>query len=88
MNGELEAAAADMCCASCGKAEVDDVKLKKCACNLLKYCSVECQRNHRPQHKKTCKQRRLKYVKIGCSVSPMATIMESVRFAACRCQLV
>ncbi len=58
MSGELEAAADDVaCCASCGKAEVDDVKLKKCACNLVKYCSVGCQKNHRPQHKKTCKKR-------------------------------
>ena len=45
------------CCASCGKAEVDDVKLKKCSCLLVKYCSVECQKNHRPQHKKACKKR-------------------------------
>ncbi len=55
-----EEAADDMmmcCCASCGKAEVDDVKLKKCACDLVKYCSVECQKNHRPQHKKACKKR-------------------------------
>ncbi len=46
-----------MCCASCGKAEVDDVKLKNCGCNLVKYCSVDCQRNHRSQHKKACKRR-------------------------------
>jgi tetratricopeptide (TPR) repeat protein len=47
-----------MCCACCGKAEVDDVKLKICtACRLVKYCSVECQKNHRPQHKKACKKR-------------------------------
>jgi len=46
------------CCASCGKAEVDDVKLKICtACRLVKYCSVDCQKNHRPQHKKACKKR-------------------------------
>ena len=45
------------CCASCGKAEVDDVELKKCSCNLVKYCSVDCQKNHRPQHKKACKKR-------------------------------
>src|SRR5210317_1376516 len=44
-------------CASCGKVAVDDVKLKKCACNLVKYCSVGCQKNHRPQHKKACKKR-------------------------------
>jgi tetratricopeptide (TPR) repeat protein len=55
---EAEVAADDMaCCASCGKAQVDDVKLRKCACNLVKYCSVDCQKNHRPQHKKACKKR-------------------------------
>jgi hypothetical protein len=50
---------ADMvCCASCGKAEVDNIKLKICtACKLVKYCSVECQKNHRPMHKKACKKR-------------------------------
>ncbi len=55
-----EAADSDMMvfCASCGKAEVDDVKLKMCtACKLVKYCSVECQKNHRPQHKKACRKR-------------------------------
>src|SRR5210317_816019 len=44
-------------CACCGKAAVDEVKLKKCACGLVKYCSVDCQKNHRPQHKKACKKR-------------------------------
>ena len=47
-------------CASCGvKEDVDDVKLKKCTgCDgLVKYCSVGCQKNHRPQHKKACKKR-------------------------------
>ncbi len=54
MNADLET---DEVCASCGKAEVDEIKLKKCACKLVKYCSVECQKNHRPQHKKACKKR-------------------------------
>src|SRR6056300_1814789 len=49
---------ADEVCASCGKAEVDDIKLKICtACHLVKYCSVTCQKNHRKQHKKMCKKR-------------------------------
>ena len=50
-------AAADEVCASCGVAAIDDVKLKKCACDLVKYCSVGCQKNHRAQHKKMCKKR-------------------------------
>lgn len=50
--------AADSCCASCGIAECDSTKLKKCtACYLVRYCSVKCQREHRPQHKKACKKR-------------------------------
>lgn len=45
-------------CASCGTAEVDDIKLKTCtACKSVRYCSVTCQRNHRPKHKKACKKR-------------------------------
>jgi tetratricopeptide (TPR) repeat protein len=47
-----------MCCASCGTAGGDDIKLKKCtACHLVRYCSVKCQRGHWPQHKKACKKR-------------------------------
>ena len=42
-------------CAACGK---DDDGLKKCgACELVRYCSIDCQRAHRPQHKKACKRR-------------------------------
>eukprot|EP00986_Skeletonema_menzelii_P016803 scaffold15944_cov108-Skeletonema_menzelii.AAC.1 len=45
-------------CASCGIAGGDDIKLKKCtACHLVKYCSVKCQKDHRPQHKRACKKR-------------------------------
>ena len=56
---EAEAAVTTMmCCASCGKAAADDITLKFCtACKLVKYCSVECQKNHREQHKKACKKR-------------------------------
>ena len=45
-------------CASCGIADIDDVKLKDCdGCDLIRYCSDECQRDHRSQHKKECKKR-------------------------------
>ncbi|EJK53529.1 hypothetical protein THAOC_27020 [Thalassiosira oceanica] len=44
-------------CANCGKEASDSVKLKKCtACRLVAYCCVDCQRAHRKQHKKACKQ--------------------------------
>eukprot|EP00984_Skeletonema_dohrnii_P019133 scaffold9083_cov74-Skeletonema_dohrnii-CCMP3373.AAC.1 len=60
MSRNLEEQAADtmMCCASCGTAQVDDVKLKTCtACKSARYCSIACQREHRSQHKRACKKR-------------------------------
>ncbi len=59
MGSTEEAAAADMCCASCGQAEINDVPLKKCdgGCDLVKYCTGVCQENHREQHEKACKER-------------------------------
>eukprot|EP00985_Skeletonema_marinoi_P030451 scaffold32142_cov80-Skeletonema_marinoi.AAC.1 len=57
MSSDLEAAAM-MCCASCGVAEVDEIKLRTCtACKSVRYCGVKCQRDHRPKHTKTCKKR-------------------------------
>eukprot|EP00985_Skeletonema_marinoi_P015989 scaffold8452_cov79-Skeletonema_marinoi.AAC.1 len=56
----LEAKVADVveCCASCGIAEVDDIKLKNCdACDLVRYCSDKCQEDHRQQHEAMCKER-------------------------------
>ena len=48
----------DELCANCGKHGGETVKLKDCtACRLVKYCGVDCQRAHRKQHKKACKQR-------------------------------
>lgn len=42
-------------CAACGHGSED---LKTCtACKLVKYCSVSCQKAHRPKHKKQCKKR-------------------------------
>ena len=47
-----------ICCASCGIAGGDDIKLKKCtACYLVKYCSVKCQKDHWSKHKRACKKR-------------------------------
>jgi len=45
-------------CASCGIAEVDEVKLNECAtCDLVRYCSGACQRDHKSYHKEACKKR-------------------------------
>ena len=55
---ESSSAALDEC-ANCGKGDNNsDFKLKKCnACYLVKYCNVECQKAHRPKHKKECRKR-------------------------------
>ena len=47
-------------CACCGTAAVvDNVKLKDCdaGCDLVKYCSDDCQENHREQHEEECMKR-------------------------------
>ena len=47
-----------VCCANCGAAEVDDIKLEECdGCDLVKYCTDKCRQKHRPRHKKACKKR-------------------------------
>ena len=45
---EVVAADTCWCCASCGLAAVDDVKLKDCdgGCDIVKYCNDDCQENH------------------------------------------
>ena len=55
----VEAAAEEkLHCASCGKAEIDDIKLKDCnSCDLVRYCSDECQTNHKPEHEEACNKR-------------------------------
>ena len=46
------------CCASCGIAEIDDIKWKDCdGCDLVRYCSDECKRNHKLEHEEACTQR-------------------------------
>ena len=44
------------CCADCGVE--GGISLKACkSCMLVKYCNANCQRNHWPKHKTTCKER-------------------------------
>ncbi len=58
MSSNIDQSVIDEVCANCGITGGDDVKLLLCtACKLVKYCSIDCQKNHRPQHKKACKKR-------------------------------
>ena len=58
MSEDNEEQAGTSCCASCGIAEIDDVKLKDCdGCDLVRYCSDECRENHRSEHEEACKKR-------------------------------
>ena len=55
MSGDNDA---ETFCASCGIAEIDDIELKDCAsCDLVKYCSDECQNTHKSDHAEDCKKR-------------------------------
>ena len=46
------------CCACCGIAEIDDIKLVPCdGCGLVRYCGVNCQRDHISRHLPACKNR-------------------------------
>eukprot|EP00984_Skeletonema_dohrnii_P024979 scaffold14127_cov67-Skeletonema_dohrnii-CCMP3373.AAC.1 len=57
-DGKGEGESGMVVCASCGVAEADDMKLKKCtACKSARYCSIKCQKEHRPKHKRDCKKR-------------------------------
>eukprot|EP00985_Skeletonema_marinoi_P027073 scaffold21642_cov73-Skeletonema_marinoi.AAC.3 len=53
-----DTAADTSCCASCGIAEVDELKLTECTdCDLVKYCSDACRRDHKSHHLRACKKR-------------------------------
>lgn len=55
LNAEAVVAADIVCCASCG---IDNVTLKFCDdCDLVKYCSDNCQEIHREQHEEECMKR-------------------------------
>ena len=57
-DGEQIEADTLLCCASCGIAENDDVKLMPCDdCDLVRYCGVACQRDHKSEHEEACKKR-------------------------------
>ena len=73
-------------CANCGIPALDDVKLKKCACKLVKYCSVECTEGHRERHDEDCKKRQKELHDDIYLRSPISAILGSVHSASCRCR--
>ncbi len=85
---EAEEVQSDVCCANCGVAEIDNIKLKECdGCDLVKYCGDNCRVVHREQQRKSAKNVRLSYLTENYSDNPMVAIMGSVRSASCRCRL-
>ena len=49
---------AKSCCACCGIAEIDEIKLVPCdGCDLVRYCGDECKREHKSEHEEDCKKR-------------------------------
>ena len=58
MTEEGNEAVAASCCAFCGIAEIDDIKLMPCdGCDLVNYCSDDCKNNHKSEHEEACKKR-------------------------------
>ena len=86
MSSEEEAAVAveDICCASCGIAAVDDVKLMDCdgGCDIVKYCSVTVKKIIENSTRKCANVTKI------YSRRQMEAIGASVRFVACRCRFV
>ena len=57
-NNTVVVADKDKCCANCGIKEIDDINLKSCTkCDLVEYCSDECQQQHEEQHAAECRLR-------------------------------
>mmetsp|Transcript_6448 Transcript_6448/g.10485 ORF Transcript_6448/g.10485 Transcript_6448/m.10485 type:complete len:80 (-) Transcript_6448:781-1020(-) len=67
-------------------AEVD-IDLKKCACKLVKYCSVECQKDHRPSINSHARKGWLNYETRSCLRSLNSVIVANVRSVVCLCHL-
>ena len=58
MSEEYESAKPSQCCASCGVAAIDEIKLMECGdCDLVRYCSDECQQDHKLKHEEECEKR-------------------------------
>ena len=69
-------------CASCGIAEVDDIKLKDCsACDLVRYCSDDCQEIIHRITKRRAKKEQPNYVRNYYSNNQRVAISGTARSA-------
>jgi len=85
----MEVADNILCCASCGTVEVDDIELKTCVdCDLVRYCSEECQREDRAKHKQACKKRAAELRDEILFRQPESNHYGDCRFVHCRYQLI
>ncbi len=50
---------ADVCCANCGIAGVDEIIFEECdaGCQFIRYCGDKCRENHREQREEECRNR-------------------------------
>jgi hypothetical protein len=79
----------DNVCANCGIVEIDDIKLEKCTdCDLVRYCSDKCRKEHREQHEEGVTKGRRNCTTKNYLHNPTATIVENARFVVCRCLLI
>ena len=71
------------CCANCGIAAVDEIKLKPCPhCDFVQYCSDKCQQDHRELHEESCKQRaaEIREEKRAAEIGSHAEIRDEILF--------
>eukprot|EP00984_Skeletonema_dohrnii_P034307 scaffold33524_cov99-Skeletonema_dohrnii-CCMP3373.AAC.5 len=84
-----ETEADNMCCASCGIAELDDIKLKDCDVAIsLDIVAMSAKKNIGVSMTQNVKNGRLNYGMRFYLGSLRAAISATVRFAVCRCHLI
>ena len=76
-------------CASCGVAEVDDIKSKECsACDLVRYCSDACRDDHKSEHEESCKIRAAKLRDELLFKQPESTHQGDCPISFCLCRFI
>ena len=77
----------DMCCASCGIAEIDDIKLRNVMA-VISYAAMNVRKIIKQSTKKTAKSERLNYVMSCYSSSQKVLIRVTAQSAVYLCRLI